>query len=541
MRLEAKAGLDEELQDLKLRFELLEGDRKAYYETSQWAIRQNKDEIGKLRTQNKDLADQIAKIKKHELDSASSRVSTDALEKFEHKICEVQKKYDDMQAEARNKEERLREMGDQLDLFRREAEMVKSNVQDSPAAKEIRTLENRLDKATIKYNEAQSIRKTYEQITRKLQDERLTFDKQIEGFERTLRAKRHDASDLEAMSRDANHAKEVAKAELARFEAQINEERKQREKDLTFRKEMVKHQMELADKLNITSMQMEDPTAESALPSSESKPTRDDTLEQAALEFEHTLRVIQEATGASDISEVSARFQAQQETKSHLISLQRKAESRVDSLKQEHKEAIKELGELKYSGESRTAQSAAVVADFEGHLSVAEVKCGETRGRYERLSRLLNDARSGTQHLCDKLEGIQMAEKTPMPAVSDDTVASVLEVCVAKLETLISSLQQRDIPDPATVASQVAGEPVGILQVGQSGLPPYNTRVKLRPLEFEPESAEDEDENDDDFAEVPDRETLKKHTAQLLASRSKGAKAPKKSRKGKKDGDDDEE
>ncbi len=43
----------------------------------------------------------------------------------------------------------------------------------------IRTLENRLDKAIIKYNEAQSIRKTYEQIVKRLKDERITFDNQV--------------------------------------------------------------------------------------------------------------------------------------------------------------------------------------------------------------------------------------------------------------------------------------------------------------------------------------------------------------------------
>ena len=109
-------------------------------------------------------------------------------------------------------------------------------------------LENRLDKAVIKYNEAQSIRKTYELIVKRLQEERLTFDNQLANFEKTCRAKKQDAAELEMMSRDANHAKEVAKVELARFEQQINEERKQREKDLQMRKEMVKHKLEVSDK-----------------------------------------------------------------------------------------------------------------------------------------------------------------------------------------------------------------------------------------------------------------------------------------------------
>ena len=75
-------------------------------------------------------------------------------------------------------------------------------------------LENRLDKAMIKYNEAQSIRKTYEHIVKRLQDERLTFDNQLATFEKTLKAKKQDALELEMMSRDANHAKEVAKVRL---------------------------------------------------------------------------------------------------------------------------------------------------------------------------------------------------------------------------------------------------------------------------------------------------------------------------------------
>ena len=42
------------------------------------------------------------------------------------------------------------------------------NREDSPLTRKIRMLENRLDKAMIKYNEAQSIRKTYEQIVKRL-------------------------------------------------------------------------------------------------------------------------------------------------------------------------------------------------------------------------------------------------------------------------------------------------------------------------------------------------------------------------------------
>ena len=49
---------------------------------------------------------------------------------------------------------------------------TKPNLEENPLTRKIRMLENRLDKAMIKYNEAQSIRKTYEQIVKRLKDER---------------------------------------------------------------------------------------------------------------------------------------------------------------------------------------------------------------------------------------------------------------------------------------------------------------------------------------------------------------------------------
>ena len=75
-------------------------------------------------------------------------------------------------------------------------------------------LENRLDKAMIKYNEAQSIKKTYEQIVKRLREERVGFDNQLAAVERTLAAKEHDYQELILLSNDAQHAESVAKNEL---------------------------------------------------------------------------------------------------------------------------------------------------------------------------------------------------------------------------------------------------------------------------------------------------------------------------------------
>ena len=109
----------------------------------------------------------------------------------------------------------------------------------NPLMRQIRTLENRLDKAMIKYNEAQSIRKTYDQIVKRLKEERVNFDNQLGAIEATLHAKEHDYEELLLMSHDASHAKDVAKAELAKLQSLVTEERKARDKELTERRNAV--------------------------------------------------------------------------------------------------------------------------------------------------------------------------------------------------------------------------------------------------------------------------------------------------------------
>ena len=71
--------VEEELSELKRRYSLLgwylgvipvfltpktEGDRKAYYETSQWTIRANKETVESLRRENRAIRQSIQEVNK---------------------------------------------------------------------------------------------------------------------------------------------------------------------------------------------------------------------------------------------------------------------------------------------------------------------------------------------------------------------------------------------------------------------------------------------------------------------------------------------
>lgn len=127
-----------------------------------------------------------------------------------------------------------------------ELEARRPTAEDSPLTRKIRMLENRLDKAMIKYNEAQSIKKTYEQIVKRLTEERVGFDNQLSAIERTLAAKQHDYEELLLLSGDATHAREMAGQAAEKAKQKYKDEAEMRAKDLQERQILVQQKEAVA-------------------------------------------------------------------------------------------------------------------------------------------------------------------------------------------------------------------------------------------------------------------------------------------------------
>merc|ERR1711933_99879 len=92
-------------------------------------------------------------------------------------------------------------------------------------------------------------RKTYEAIVKRMKEERAGFDNQLGAIERTLKAKERDYEELLLLSHDAYHAKEMAQAELHRFEQGVMEERNQRDREVQEKKMLVEQRVTMNKRL----------------------------------------------------------------------------------------------------------------------------------------------------------------------------------------------------------------------------------------------------------------------------------------------------
>merc|ERR1712216_912151 len=389
-----------------------------------------------------------------------------------------------------------------------EKEMSKLKDDDTPLTRNIRTLENRLDKAMIKYNEAQSIRKTYEQIVKRLKEERIGFDNQLAAIERTLKAKEKDLEELVLMSHDAQHAKEVAKAELLKLEHQLMEEKKQREKELADRRALVRQKVEMnqrmekRDKMRREMALVEGGETQGGEGDASMKKTMFSTEFHSALNehvmeeeqkkittYEEAFRKIKDATGVSDVNDVIHKFLTQDETHNNLVVMTKEAQARIDALNEEKAQAKATVEEIKYSG-TGSLGSRRIVDEFESHLSEASSKCERNKQKYERIAKILINVKSGVEHLADKLEPITVEQEAVV--MTDSTVVEVLAQCEEKMMT------SQEIEMPA-----------------------YDIRIQI------PHDADD-DSGDEDMEDVPDRDQVKKYSSLMLEKANKKHKRQRK-------------
>ena len=95
------------------------------------------------------------------------------MRKYDQTVCEMIKRRNALQHVKRSHEKTLVALEKQIAQMESESEVIASTpAGDSEDATSLRQLENRLDKAIIKCNEAGHIRKTYETILQKLQEVR---------------------------------------------------------------------------------------------------------------------------------------------------------------------------------------------------------------------------------------------------------------------------------------------------------------------------------------------------------------------------------
>ncbi len=522
-----------ELESLQKRFTLLEEDRKAFYEQSQIMLRANKEQADNLRAENKELKRTLSTLLKSK-GAAAMSVGGEALEmqqselaRSESQLAVLRTRHNQLVSANKQKEELVSRADDELQDLRRSGRP--QAVDENPRLRQVRTLENRLEKSLLKFNEAQAIRKTYDQIIKRLKEERLSFDSQLSAVEATLRAKKHDHKELKQMSHDAVGARDAARADLADLRTRAKEEREMRERELTERRAAVEARRALSEQMEEREKTRRDiqmasqgdlgVEAERALKQSFVANRLHQTLNTSVIQseqqvissYEGAFRKIKESTGVSDVNEVIRKFLTQEETRSSLTGLIKEAQAKLETISSERAATKRTTDDSRYTRDDVTTGSRQEVEAAEARVAEMSGLVERNKARYQRLTKIFIDMKMGIEHIAEKLDTVQL-DLPPIPLHDVPLVDQMLR-CDAKINQLKESAEATPASSAATALPSDRSD-FGTL-AGTAASNAFNVRV-AGPDEDASDDGSGADDDEVAEGDVPDRDAMKRLHDQIL-------------------------
>jgi hypothetical protein len=505
-----------------------QAESKAGFESTQEDLNRSKNQLANLRRENKELRNalqQSAKDIGNQSKKSMTAVETDIAQSRLH---QMRRTYDELKATNKDVASEIKRMEETRGDLDKEGKPILHD--NSPLAQKIRTLENRLDKSLIKHNEAVAIRRTYETILRRLQEERVSFDNQLAAIEKTLKAKEHDDAELQNMAHDAQHAKEMAKAELEELKKAVELERRQKRKDLEERKTYVSAKLEQAQKQEKLIKDRRRQEEEAAI----AKEMPDDADKQKATtstinelqteeearrlqEYADTYRQIKEFTRSSNKDEVLQKWHELDDTTDSLRTRKQAAQSKIEALLAQRAELHRKVEDSKYSGNAQIS-SRRVVDEFETHLSVAKVALTKAMEECEETTTLHTAVKAGVEHLAQKMSLFRPEVRAPaITSEGADNTVAVMKHCETKLKLMLEELQAEGVAVDGPIAKELE-------KMDRVDLPEHNLRIRTLPVEHT-EEQDDKGRAEDDAEEDPhSREDLKQMAVSAVERETKRAK-----------------
>jgi len=454
------------------------------------------------------------------------------IRKLDEQIIDLRRRHDRIHNSNTLKRKELDGMADKL------KDLLSSSLaaEESPQEKLI-AMEEKLGTVGLRYEDEHRTKMTYEQMIRRLKQERLAFPAELKSLEATLAQKETEYEQLLLMSHDANRSKEVAKAELSKFETIVSEERKLREKELQQRRQMLHKKQQLAQELEKSEKErkamLHEPTSrmgeESAKAQAEQTQKLIEAEQRKIAAYEAAFQQIKEATDVADVNEVIQKFLSQEETHQNLLAMTRESQARIDALRDavsKEKEAVGKLqfslGEVEEKEAQRRPARDASHPDRDGS-AVAKQALEKARNRWKRLWQTQVNCKSAVQHIIDTLEPLRLEEELTSPLTDDNLLEhlSQIEKKMARIAAAFLEEQERHaelMENPeAAIAQEAARQPPGS---------PYSNARWHRANKNESESEEEFEEDIEE--DVMDREALKKQSGTIL---DKGTKKTKKKKK----------
>uniref|UniRef100_A0A8C4QTV1 Uncharacterized protein n=1 Tax=Eptatretus burgeri TaxID=7764 RepID=A0A8C4QTV1_EPTBU len=311
--------MQEKLRKLSKTVHMLEEEQKTFHDDTQNIIKKNHDKICFLRKDNQRVRRALVTTLQHADENAFERIiqgrpvekatlkhksKEEVLQIMDQKVCDKIKRLDVLHYQKQQKQKKLQYLKSMYGSVL--LEKRRNDTTDGEKCEEekmLRILENRLDKSSIKRQQAEHMSKLYLKKRVHLQKERLTFPVLLNSLEAHLLQQHAELVQLQAQTADAIQKRNLAETRLQHLQEKVGKAKQERVKvQMSFRDQIKKERIifEHLDKQFLQRIEMQSQRNLAMLDDYQSSPF---TVEQEKKKctLDEATGCITKATGVSNV------------------------------------------------------------------------------------------------------------------------------------------------------------------------------------------------------------------------------------------------
>jgi len=529
--------IEQEIAELQRKFRVLENDKRAYSEDSQGIIRKQRATIEKLTRENRKMKAEMNETRS----SASGQVEVRiAMEKIA-KLTDQQEQLKMKEAEEQEQAEVLSNTvaDTQKNIFQVRKDLAefggtKAALENAKAVqKQIRILENRLDKALQKFNQAIEANRGLREQIDTLRRERVVFDDIYKKLENELHSKKKEMANIIEQANAAYEARDSAQAQMAALKQQADKEHAEFEKEWRELGKLIENDKKMKEfmRSKVRNREAESKsemggTASKSITGRAQKGSYDNTKSMVGVslgsnqekiaQHEEAFSKIQAATGICDIDELVQNFINAEDQNFTLFKYNNELSADIEKIEQQIGDYKEEYTALSGSGTRKEdTDKVKILETLEEKWSDIDKKAVSYNDKYQDANQTLLHIRSGIESIfrrigCD-VNDLPSGTGTTISEVNMVTFLAVIEQRTNDLLKLYDQLREGEDNEDHTADSKA--------KVVQSSA---NLNIKL-PSTVE-DYSDDEDDDDEDDQRPFTRDELKTKTMRGITKKQKKAK-----------------
>lgn len=533
-----------ELQTLQREYRHMELNRRAYAEESQSVLRKQQTAMDKLRSDNEAIKNEIAMLMRSTNKPSSSGQ--------QEAISKLQDQADRYQANIEIEKSNIETMDEQIHILKQKILHQRKSMGGVNASKEnysmiqkqIRILENRLDKALVKFNESIAHNKALRDNIDDLRRERIVFENIYRKMERELFDRKQQMAEIIEVSNHSYEQRDAYQMEIAALEQTNRKEQEECEEQIEELNRMLDNELRLptpskrrtgmAGTGNFGETEDDIKNADGSWGNGLEKVDAQASYERVQ-NFEEAFNKIRSATGITDINELVRTFIKNEDHNFSLFNYVNEQNNEIEKLDELIQSLLAE--EHKFTTESGedVQQHKQVLKELESKLQGSEAMAEKYELRCQDLQRVIESLRRGIQSILDKLDVGEEDEWFAETQVTESNMVQSLGLIEKMANRLLQEytsvrdeLLKAPVSDspgnlPPSINAQLARSMTTVLGAGPK-IPMGQEVVHINPPKLDEYQSDEEDE-DDDEARPLTREELKARTLNRLQRRGAGSKA----------------